>query len=157
MYKIIDGPWIEFGRTYASAPLPDHSALPPEPHYETREVEEFGISWDDAIEAASRETDKDGQDTAYNLAESIITWRRTQPDMVAYEEAVAAARRAATALTFEGAGLAKPGVLVEVDGATHLIGDVNTHAGTCGCCGGIPDGAIVTRYRVLLELGDGHE
>jgi len=46
-------------------------------------------------------------------------------------------------------GLAKPGVVIEVDGSEYLIGDINTLGGVCDDCADVRSHEIVTRYKVV--------
>jgi hypothetical protein len=45
----------------------------------------------------------------------------------------------------------EPGVLVEVDGSVHLIGDINRLGGVCDDCMAFDYEAKVTRYRRVVE------
>lgn len=48
-------------------------------------------------------------------------------------------------------GLNRAGVLVEIEGQQKLIGHINQQNGGCGCCGGIRDDEMVTRYAIVWE------
>lgn len=50
--------------------------------------------------------------------------------------------------TYETNEWLKPGVLIEFkDGTRFLIGDINTKAGTCGCC---EETGEIVKYAVLF-------
>lgn len=51
--------------------------------------------------------------------------------------------------SFENRGLNKAGTLIQVDGNTYLIGNINENRGGCDCCSAFPLRAIVQRYRVV--------
>ena len=55
---------------------------------------------------------------------------------------------------FRDAGLAKPGVQVEINGDLYLIGDINDMRGVCDDCSAFHDDAVVTCYRVVVAPQD---
>lgn len=55
---------------------------------------------------------------------------------------------------FRHEGLAKPGVIVELEDTEPeqlLIGDINELGGVCDCCD-VGDGSKVTRYAIVWEM-----
>jgi hypothetical protein len=55
--------------------------------------------------------------------------------------------------SFHKRGLAKPGVLVKIEGdGNFLIGHVNDEGGVCGCCSVIRPNSVVEKYKVLCKL-----
>lgn len=86
----------------------------------------------------------------------IKKWRETLPEYVAWSAVRKAEydRLAAELETacFDGQGLNKPGTQIEVGEKLYLIGDINPNRGVCDDCIAFASDAIVTRYRVLVDL-----
>lgn len=95
---------------------------------------------------------------ALNKKLKIDQWRSTLPEhkawVINYHAEYTKQLEVLLGKSFKGQGLDKPGTQIEVEGKLYLIGDINTNRGTCDDCSAFDPEAIVTRYRVLVDLAD---
>jgi len=47
--------------------------------------------------------------------------------------------------------LNKPGILIETEFGTHLIGEMNERGGVCDCCQAFSRKTVVKRYAIVWE------
>ena len=130
--------WIECNLPFSD--VSDNSS-PDLPDLSDEERATFGAT---RAEASARKDEA--------LVARISNWWDTHPKMqewlATYHESTNPQK------TFCGQGLNKPGTVIEVDGKTYLIGDINLVGGTCDDCMDFLGSAIVTRYRLLPGLND---
>lgn len=87
----------------------------------------------------------------WKIIRQINAWRKVYPALLAWQEACQEARKQDRSKTFEGMGLAEPGVQIELeDGRRFLIGHINQLRGVCDDCTGFDSTDLVKRYRVIL-------
>jgi hypothetical protein len=103
------------------------------------------------IERLMRKRNPEAADN-YVMMRAIEDWQDQHPVMLAWSTTCDGIREWNRLRTFQGQGLAKPGVQVEMeDGKKYLIGDINANRGVCDDCTVFEREAIVLRYRVLIE------
>ena len=107
----------------------------------------------------AQEAEKKGLSEALRLRDrkqEIANWQDTLPEWIEWDTKSrtihAAKEQEAKQESFNGRGLCKPGVQIEVDGKLYLIGDINQLRGVCDDCTAFEGDAIVTRYRVLIDM-----
>lgn len=80
-------------------------------------------------------------------------WFDKQKESIAHFARIKEYKTIEAQKSFCGRDLNKPGILIELeqDGQIKkmLIGEINSQAGLCGCCGSIQDTDIVKRYKIV--------
>lgn len=138
----------------------DHPYFEEETEIRWELEEKYPDDWQDRLNALDNDAVKTVE-AWVKARKEIEAWEDDQPEVIAwndeYDRIYAEQGKQRSESSFCGAGLNKPGTLIErKDGddiSYMVIGHINAIGGSCDDCRGISDDTMILRYKVLWDDG----